>query len=94
MEEIWISWSDLDRKMVDKEVVYFGASEVAEKTLRKVSKKPIYFIDNSSSKQNTIFHDIEIIAPEQLKNIDEDFIILINILLKIDLYTCFKESKN
>ena len=85
MEEIWISWSDLDRKMVDKEVVYFGASEVAEKTLRKVSKKPIYFIDNSSSKQNTIFHDIEIIAPEQLKNIDEDFIILINILAEQDL---------
>ncbi|MFW5889443.1 MAG: DUF4915 domain-containing protein [Bacillota bacterium] len=80
MNDVWISWSKLDDLSIKNELIFFGASEIAEKTLKKVNKKPIYFIDNNKKKQGTTFHDIKIISPSELKDIDKEFVIIINIL--------------
>ena len=80
MDDVWISWEKLDELSMKNELIFFGASEIAEKTLKKINKKPLFFIDNNKNKQGTKFHDIKIIAPNELNNFENKFIIIINIL--------------
>ena len=77
MEELWISWSQLKRKLIGKEVVFFGAGEWAEKTLRKIDKEPLCILDNNEIMQNTIYAGVDVLPVETLSEIKKDFIILI-----------------
>ncbi len=77
MENIWISWNELNILSVKKELIYFGAGHAVKNTLRKSNKKPLCILDNNKSKENTKLFEIEIISPNKVKNIKTDFIILI-----------------
>lgn len=84
MQDIWINWSKLDRLSINNELVFFGASEVAEKTLKKSPKTPVFFIDNNEKKQGTTFHNIKVISPDKLKDLNQNFVIIINIISEKD----------
>lgn len=77
MNKLWLNWNELDRVLIDKEVVFFGSGEWAEKTLRKINKKPKFILDNNKLMQNTYMQDIEIVDPKVIDTLDQDFIILI-----------------
>jgi hypothetical protein len=74
---MWLSWDKLNRLLVDNDVIFFGAGEWAEKTLRKIKKKPLFIIDNSKIMQNTKLGDVEIVSPDYIKTLNKNSIILI-----------------
>ena len=77
MEELWLSWSQLKRELIDKEVVFFGAGEWAEKTLRKIDKEPLCILDNNEMMQDTVYAGVNVVSVETVFEIEEEFIILI-----------------
>lgn len=77
MNKLWLNWSELDRVLQDKEVVFFGSGEWAEKTLRKINKKPLCILDNNELMQNTHMNDVKIVPPDYVNKIKKEFIILI-----------------
>lgn len=77
MNKLWLNWNELDRLLVNNEVVFFGSGEWAEKTLRKINKKPKYILDNNKLMQGTYMNDVELVDPEILDSLEDEYIILI-----------------
>ncbi|MGM0609277.1 MAG: DUF4915 domain-containing protein, partial [Candidatus Muiribacteriota bacterium] len=78
MNTMWLTWEDLDRLLVDNDVIFFGSGEWAEKTIRKINKKPLFILDNSEIMQNTKLSDVDIVPPDHITNkLNQNIIILI-----------------
>ena len=90
-------------------VVLFGAGDLGELSLislHKLGIKVDFFCDNKKEKQGSKFLDVDIISPENLKEIDQDanifitnnYISLVNSQLEKDgfkkIYNCFELVKN
>ncbi|MGM0411600.1 MAG: DUF4915 domain-containing protein [Bacillota bacterium] len=72
---MWIEWPELERKIAERDYILFGAGIWADKTIKRVTKKPLYILDNNSSKN--LFKNINVKHPEDIKKTSEDTIIII-----------------
>jgi len=73
------TWKDFRQQAKGKKIVLVGAGDVCNEFLYKYGKKYniLAIIDSSISKQGKKINDIKIISPEELKNINEEYILLI-----------------
>src|SRR3989338_484200 len=66
-EAVWMTWKAFTKGIRGKEIIFFGVSEWARKTLRRVPISSFYFVDNSPSWIGTRQLDAEVKDPRVLK---------------------------
>jgi len=75
---LWLSWSEINRIVDDKRIVFFGRGTWMNKTLNYLAKDGDYAVDNSKYEQGEIESDLKIFHPDKLRdeNWDEIYIII------------------
>ena len=71
-----ISFKDVASLSQNRSIVLFGASTIAEKTIRKLSVKPAYMVDNNPNRWGTIELGLGVKNPDVLRG-QESILVLI-----------------
>ena len=66
MSNLWMTWSDINKKLEDRPLVYWGAGNRMQKTRRYVSREPEFCIDNNPYEQGTVEDGVKIVGPGAL----------------------------
>lgn len=75
---IFPTWQDIKKGLGNKNLILFGAGNIAEKTRRKLPEAQLLMIlDNASNLWGELELGVEVKSPEELKKIDIDIFIII-----------------
>ncbi len=85
MKDIWLTWEELNRKLIDSDFILFGQGPWALKTMNKLSKKPISILDNNISNSGTELQDVDIKYPSKGIQHDSKHLILITTVSYTDV---------
>jgi hypothetical protein len=61
-----MTWSDINKKLENRPLVYWGAGNRMQKTRRYISKEPEFCIDNNPYEQGTTEDGVEVRSPNAL----------------------------
>jgi len=75
--EAWLSWSEINRIIANKKLVFFGRGEWMEKSIPYLVKPASYVVDNNQYEQGQEEAGLKIFNPDQLKNEDPDALFII-----------------
>jgi len=73
----WKTYQELEQKVKNKKVVFWGASNWIERTLNKIKLPVAYIVDKSKLNQGIKYNNLEIFSPEKLKQEKKDKIFII-----------------
>ncbi|MEA3346891.1 MAG: hypothetical protein U9Q21_02240 [Candidatus Auribacterota bacterium] len=77
-DEVWKSWSEFNKAVRGKEIIFFGASDDwTAKTLQKSSIESFYFVDNNETLHGSSFFNTQVKNPEILKTKAKDRFVVI-----------------
>ena len=75
---IFPTWQDIKKGLGNKNLIFFGAGNIAEKTRRKLPEAQLLMIlDNASNLWGELELGVEVKSPEELGKIDIDIFIII-----------------
>ncbi len=80
--------------MEAERIIIFGASgggRRAIKILEELGKKPMYFVDNDSSKWGGKVEGIKVLSPSELKRIDFDIIVVASSIGEAEIISQLEE---
>jgi hypothetical protein len=73
----WKSWEELELKLTDKELVFWGASNWVERTMNKLDKPVAYIVDNSQLNQDIEYCGYQVYAPRHLISEDKERVYIV-----------------
>ena len=73
----FIEFSDITSVLGNRDIILFGAGEIANKTLMKLDKKPICIVDNNPNMLGTIENNLKVENPEIISNIKNKVLVII-----------------
>ena len=71
------SFQELNKKLLNKEVVFFWVGPIAEKTARKINNEYGFIVDNNPNMWNTVENNKQILNPSVIKNNSNKYFIVI-----------------
>lgn len=77
MEEVWLTWSEINQIQKKRRVVFFGRGEWMEKSLPYLAAPAAYVVDNNRYEQGQVERELNIYAPDKLKTEGQSTIFVI-----------------
>lgn len=72
MTSLWLTWNELNRRLEDRPLVYFGAGHRMRRTAKYIAETPDYYVDNNPYAQD----GVRTCSPECLEEQPRPFVVI------------------